>query len=95
MGSSADDVQGSRLRVAPDLALEDIRKRPGTAGVEMAGPSRKLESLDAAIEQCEQALASLDSGGLYSDGASLSLALDHLRELREDLRSGMAENEAP
>jgi hypothetical protein len=61
----------------------------------MAGPRGKLEGLDAAIEHCEQALVSLDSSGLYSEGASLSFALDGLRALREDLRSGMAENEAP
>lgn len=77
------------------MACESIRKRSGTAGVDMAGPNGKLEGLDAAIEHCEQALGSLDSSGLYSEGASLAFALDHLRVLREDLRSGMAEDDAP
>ena len=61
----------------------------------MAGPRGKLESLDAAIEHCEQALACLDASGLYREGASLSFALDHLRALREDLQSGMADDGAP
>ena len=83
------------IQVAPGLACESIRKRSGTAGVDMAGPKGKLEALDVAIEHCEQALASLDSSGLYSEGASLAFALDHLRALRADLRSGMAEDDAP
>ena len=84
----------SQSRVAPGLACESIRKRSGTAGVDMAGPKGKLEGLDAAIEHCEQALGSLDSSGLYSEGASLAFALDHLRALREGLRS-IAEDDTP
>ena len=61
----------------------------------MAGPRGKFEGLDAAIEHCEQALASLDSSELYSEGASLSFALDQLRALREDLRSGKANDDTP
>lgn len=61
----------------------------------MAGPTGKLEALDIAIEHCEQALADLDAFGLYSEGASLSFALDHLRTLREHAQGGTGPDEAP
>ena len=58
----------------------------------VAGPSDKLNALDAAIDHCERALATLDAAGLFGEGAALSSALDRLREIREELRlSGQGE----
>jgi len=51
----------------------------------MAGAGEGLDGLEAAIEHCELALASLDAAGLFADGASLSLALDNLRRRRDEM----------
>ena len=61
----------------------------------MAGQSDKPDGLDAAIAHCEQALACLDSAGLFGEGANLSFALDRLRDFRDQRRAAQTEASAP
>ena len=55
----------------------------GGDGRDLTGAESVLIGLEAAIADCERALATLDAAGCQLVGAHLSFALDRMRDARD------------